>query len=109
MWYYVGVPGRLLSKVNGVIEEAGRGKTTLYKASAMLEFTSDAFLYARRSARDRFDLSRTYGKKLEECDAEFTKMMSARVYAKMEEAQQCQNKCIECVGESWAGLIRECG
>ncbi len=97
-----GVPGQVLSQVNQVIETAKRGETTLYKACALLDFTSEAFQYARQASQDTFDLSRVCQKKLEQSDHVFTEMMEARLNTLIEQAEDCQDKCVHCLGESGA-------
>ena len=54
------MPKTVLAKMEGVIDMATKGKTTLFKASELLEFTLEPFHYARRSALDSFDLMRRY-------------------------------------------------
>lgn len=95
---------QLLSKVERVIQDATQGKTTPYKASALLEFTSDIFLYARRLALDRFSLSHGYNKALNRFDEVFGKMMSARLASNMDDAQSYADECEHCVGEL-GGLV----
>ena len=77
-----------------MIQMATDGKTTLFKASEMLEITMEPFQYARRSAQDDFDLSRRSSESLERYDSTFTDMMSARLNARMESACDCEEKCL---------------
>ena len=93
------VPEQLLSMVEHTIQKATEGKTTLYKASALLEFTSNIFLYTHRSTQDRFNISHQHMKLLDQFDDMFGKMMSARLNTNMEQAQNYSDKCVRCVGE----------
>lgn len=86
-------------KVDDVIRIATEGKTTLFKASELLEFTLESFQYARRSALDQFDLSRRSGKALSDFDSSFKKMMSARLDTNMDLALECEEQCLHQLGE----------
>ena len=89
------MPETVLSKVNHVIQVAKEGKTTLFKASELLEFTLSAFQYARWLARDRFDLSRRSGGNLKESDDSFHQMLSARLNTEMSSAARCEKACFD--------------
>ena len=93
------LPQNILSKVNHVIKVATEGKTTLFKASSLLEFTSEAFQYARRSMQNKFDLSRKSGEILDSYDQSFHKMMDARLVANMDEAQDSEEICLQYLGK----------
>ena len=93
------VPEKLLSKVDHVIHMATEGKTTLFKASELLEFTSEAFQYARRAALDKFDLSRESGKTLDSYDQSFSQLIGARMEAKMDQAQDSEESCLHYLGK----------
>lgn len=82
-----------------MIQVATDGKTTLFKASELLEFTMEPFQYARRSAQDDFDLSRKSREALESYDSSFKEMMEARLTAEMERAAACEEKCLELLSE----------
>ena len=93
------VPERVLSKVKHVITVATEGKTTLFKASELLEFTMEPFQYARRAAQDNFDLSRQSVDSLKSYDNAFTKMMSARLDSDMTMASSCEESCFRHLGK----------
>ena len=104
LWWYVDVPGRILSQVDHVIHIATEGKTTLFKASELLEFTLNSFLYARQLALDKFDLFRRAGQALDESDQDFQRMISARMVGDpehMDLAQQCEEECLSHLGEGY--------
>ena len=82
-----------------MINVATEGKTTLFKASELLEFTMEPFQYARRSAQDDFDLSRKSADSLRDYDSSFKEMMSARLNADMAVASECEEKCVSHLGE----------
>ena len=44
--------------MDGATTLAKEGMTSLFKASQLLEFTFDAYQYARLAAQDQFDLKR---------------------------------------------------
>ena len=93
------VPEKVLSKVDHVISVATEGKTTLFKASELLEFTMEPFQYARRSAQDNFDLSRKSSEALRSYDSSFTDMMKARLTADMTCATSCEEDCLQHLGK----------
>lgn len=82
-----------------MITVATEGKTTLFKASELLEFTMEPFQYARRAAQDNFDLSRLSADSLRSYDSSFTKMMSARLESDMPLASSCEEDCFRHLGE----------
>ena len=82
-----------------VIAVATEGKTTLFKASELLEFTMEPFQYARRAAQDNFDLSRHSADSLRSYDSSFTKMMSARLESDMALASSCEEDCFRHLGK----------
>lgn len=83
-----------------MITVATEGKTTLFKASELLEFTMEPFQYARRSAQDDFDLSRRSVDALRSYDRSFTEMMKFRLGAKMSEAAACEEECLSHLSKS---------
>lgn len=92
------VPAQLLGKVNNVIKVAKEGKTTLFKASELLEFTSEAFLYARKASRDKTALKKESVDSLKKYDEMFCKFLEFRIKASMEEASEQQEKCFSQLG-----------
>jgi hypothetical protein len=78
-----------------VIQLAKEGKTTLFKAIELLEFTLSAFHYARWLGRNRFDLSRESGEDLRESDNSFQEMLNARLNAKMPLVGRCEKACLD--------------
>ena len=93
------MPQTVLAKVDHVIDMATKGKTTLFKASELLEFTLESFQYARRASLDTFDLSRTSGEVLVEYDRLFSEMVSARLNAEMDHATECEERCLQQLGK----------
>lgn len=105
------MPERVLSQVDQVIHMATEGKTTLFKASELLEFTLNSFLYARQLALDKFDLFRRSGQALDESDRDFQRMISARMVGDpehMDLAQQCEEKCLSHLGEGCVMCVCVC-
>ena len=105
------VPETVLSKVDHVIQMATDGKTTLFKASELLEFTQGAFQYARNLALNEVVLSAQSEEGLSNFDACFHKMMRARLDTNMDSALQCEEDCLRHLGESatcvhWANSLR---
>ena len=93
------MPKKLLSQVERVIKEATDGQVTLFQTNALLNFTSNMFLYARRLAKEQFNMSYAHVRALEHFDEEFGKMMLARLAANMEQAQIHQDECVCSAGE----------
>ena len=82
-----------------MIQEAKKGRTTLFQASFLLEVASEVFQYARRCALDRFDLSRACVQVLREHDDIYAHMLEDRISTRMDVAEARQTECIKCVGE----------
>ena len=93
------IPAQVLGKVNNVIKVAKEGETTLFKASQLLEFTSEAFRYAREASQNKSDLQRVSVESLKKYDETFTKMIESRINARMDEAGDQQEECFEFLGE----------
>ena len=60
---------------------AKAGQTSLFKASQLLEFTFDAYQYARLSSQDQFDLKRQCTKHVADFEEAFR---NVRVIAERE-------------------------
>lgn len=93
------MPGKLLSKVDHVIQVATDGMTTLFKASELLEFTFESFLYARRVTKDSFKLTGESSDILDQFDQLFSQMMKARLETNMELAEDKENQALDCLGK----------
>ena len=92
------MPAQVFQQVQTVMKEANDGKTTLFKASDLLEFTSEAYLYARTASRDTFDLERTSQRELSRYDEVFKRMIQNRIGAKMEDADTDMEECRSLLG-----------
>ena len=87
-----------------MISMATQGKTTLYKASEVLEQTMDAYRYARFASLDGFDLKRMSSKLLSEYDETLKAMIRCRLEAQLDEASSKEDECTRKLGEaSWWG------
>lgn len=101
------VPKEVSSQVDHVISMATQGKTTLFKASEVLEQTMDAYRYARFAAQDNFDLKRASGRLLSEYDETLKAMIRCRLEAQLDEALSKEEECTRQLGEGWRGRKRE--
>ena len=90
---HTAVPGQVSSQVNGVIDVATKGQTTLFKASEVLEQTMEAYRYARFAARDDFDLKRQSGQLLRDYDETLKAMIRCRLDSQLDEASQKEEEC----------------
>ena len=66
-----GVPSKVLQRVDQATALAKEGMTSLFKASQLLEFTFDAYQYARGAAQDQYDLARKNEQHLAEFEKPF--------------------------------------
>ena len=82
-----------------MIHVATEGKTTLFKASELLEFSMNAFQYGRQLAKSRIDLALASWRALEKFDKTFHQMVCARLSADMSLAAQCEEDCVEQLGK----------
>ncbi len=80
--------------------QIGEGKTTLFKASELLEVTSKPFDYARQAARNNLALSNRSDGALDQFDHSFKEMMAARVDVNMDKAQKCEEDCLRHLGRN---------
>ena len=65
------IPDQVLQKVDRATTLAKEGETSLFKASQLLEFTFEAYQYARGAARDDFDLKRASERHLSKFEEDF--------------------------------------
>ena len=79
--------------MNGVIDVATKGQTTLFKASEVLEQTMEAYRYARFAERDDFDLKRRSGQLLRDYDETLKAMIRCRLDSQLDEASQKEEEC----------------
>ena len=93
------IPGQVSSQVNSVIYMATKGKTTLFKASEILEQTMEAYRYARFAARDNFDLKHRSGQLLRDYDETLKAMIRCRLDLQLDEASQKEKECLRQLGE----------
>lgn len=93
------VPGRVFEIVENVIKTAKEGKTTLFKASELLEITSEEFLYARNASLDDFDLRRRSQEQVSDYSRVFERMIRHRIEALMNEAAADMEECQVTLGE----------
>ena len=96
---HIAVPGQISSQVNGVIDMATKGQTTLFKASEVLEQTMEAYRYARFAARDDFNLKRQSGQLLRDYDKTLKAMIRCRLDSQLDEALQKEEECSRQLGE----------
>lgn len=94
------MPGQVFQQVQTVIKKANDGKTTLFKASDLLEFTSEAYLYARDASQDKFDLERASRQELDKYDEVFKCMIKNRIDATMEDADTDKDECRALLGKT---------
>ncbi len=87
------VPEKVLETVETVIRVAKEGKTTLFKASDVLELTTDAYQYARRACIDDFELERESGAVLRNYDDVFKRMIQNRIETKVDDAEEDLRDC----------------
>ena len=86
--------------VETVIRVAKEGKTTLFKASDVLELTADAYQYARRAYIDDFELERESGAVLRNYDDAFKRMIQNRIETKVDDAEEDLRDCRDLLSES---------
>ena len=98
------VPASVLSKVTHAIQLANAGKTSLFKASQLLEFTSSSYKYARFASHDNFDLKRESKRLLCEYDKTFRQLVDCRIRTDMGGAETQQEECFRQLGEM-PGLV----
>jgi hypothetical protein len=87
------IPTEVLQRVDRAIALATEGLTSLFKASQLLEFTFDAYQYARGAARDQFDLRRASEVHLSRFEETFKNMIGHRVNADLTQAELEMVKC----------------
>ena len=93
------VPANVLSKVTHAIQLANEGKTSLFKASQLLEFTSSSYKYARFASHDKSDLKRESKRLLCEYDETFRQLVDCRIRTDMAGAEMQQQQCFRQLGE----------
>ena len=82
-----------------MIKLAHEGQTSLFKASQLLEVTSDAYQYARYASKDTFGLQRKSHQSLDKFDETFKKLVECRIHTNMPGAEQELSKCFEQLSE----------
>ena len=58
---------------------AKQGETSLFKASQLLEFTFEAYQYARWAAQDQYDLKRTSEQHLTKFEEDFKNVCKGKI------------------------------
>ena len=81
------------------MELAKVGETTLFKASQLLEYTIDAYSYAREAQRDGFDLERASESALHRYDQTFRKLIEGRIISETDNDAELLETCFQCLGE----------
>lgn len=98
------IPAQVLQKVDKATQLATDGETSLFKASQLLEFTFEAYQYARGAAQDQFDLKRNSERYLTKFEEDFKNMISSRMDAELERATaelvNCQRALEDALNES---------
>jgi hypothetical protein len=98
------IPSQVLQKVDRATDMAKQGETSLFKASQLLEFTFEAYQYARWAAQDQYDLKRTSEQHLTKFEEDFKNMIKYRLEADLAKAavelENCQHSLEEALEES---------
>lgn len=87
------VPSEVLQRVDKATTLAQEGTTSLFKASQLLEFTFDAYQYARGAAKNDFDLKRECEQHLTEFEQTFKNGISYRLKADLDQSEVEFDKC----------------
>lgn len=90
---------RVREKVETVIRVAKEGKTTLFKATDVLELTADAYQYARRASLDDFKLEKESVYVLRKYDSVFKRMIQNRIDANVDDLDYDKKECRDQLGK----------
>ncbi len=82
-----------------MIRVGKEGKTTLFKASDVLELTAEAYQYARRASLDNFQLANKSVDALRTYDSVFKRMIQNRIDTKVDEADYDKKECCDQLGK----------